>query len=61
LCSDIGPLLLAKSGATLSDVPKPCALCLKTDLAAVSNFIDYRFRMPLFVELKALLERVFSG
>jgi hypothetical protein len=38
LCSDIGPLLLAYSGAGVSDFPKPPALCLKADLAEVVQF-----------------------
>ena len=36
--SDIGPLLLAYSGAGVSDFPKPPALCLKADLAEVVQF-----------------------
>ena len=38
LCGDIGPLLIAYSGAGVSDFAKPPALCLKADLAEVAQF-----------------------
>src|SRR5215213_10570858 len=33
LCSDIGPLLLPRSGGSVSSVPKPPTLCLKANIA----------------------------
>jgi hypothetical protein len=35
VCSDIGPLLLAKSGVDVSGILKPPALCLKANTAGV--------------------------
>jgi hypothetical protein len=35
VCSDIGPLLLAKSGVGVSGILKPPALCLKANAAGV--------------------------
>jgi hypothetical protein len=43
VCSDIGPLLLAKSGVGVSGILKPPALCLKANTAGVVQL----HRLPL--------------
>src|SRR3954447_10281031 len=37
VCSNIGPLLLAKSGVDVSGILKPPALCLKANTAGVAQ------------------------
>ena len=45
VCSDIGPLLLAKSGVGVSGILKPPELCLKANTAGVVQLHGY-VRVP---------------